>query len=884
MKRLAGLFIICLYFSNGILAQTVLQGTVKDEKELPVKGANVLLTTPKGLVVQFSHTNTNGQYTITIPANAKDSLVITVKHISYITEHQPVVNNRLVYDFLLKESVQSLNEVTVMQRPVTQKGDTIRYNVAFFAQEQDRTIQDVMKRMPGIDIAEDGAISYNGKKIGNLYTGGDDMMNGRYGAATKVITKEMIETIEIILNHQPIQVLRNKSTTDNIGLNLVLKNENSWKLTGLGMAGAGLPALYTANMNTVMLNKKVKTLNSVKVNNTGEDYRNEIARLALPRNTETPTLSEILSSGTAGDPDLPRRNYYINRSGLANINYLIKNKNAIQFRTNIQAFIDKQEVNYYNQTQLFTASDTIGYFERLLMTRKPWILNGSFNIQANKEKYYLNNQTSAELSATREYSSLVTQSTGLGQQLSGRQFAFGNELHFIPALKTNGIMEFTWNLNYGRRPQRLWIDDGLHAELLNENIPYQAMEQAAGITVLQNHVQAGYLFNKKRFRQQYKLILLQENRQLDSDLVLQQDDGSWNRYKGDAGNNLVWNRYRGIISTDYSWVKANQYEIGISIPVTIQSIRYKQREYALSESYNRFWVNPAMSYKWYINAQETFTASYSYKNSLSDIHTVYRGVILTNYRSLQANNAPLQERSGHTAGIGYNFQRTLQMLFLNGGLSFTKENINTLLATEITSDIKRNILLAIPNTRSSWQLYAGGSKYLYFLKATLSLKNNYSITRMQQYINEELIPVKFHSVNSSLSLDKKLFNRISINYAGNYTYSFMKQGIKNGNNNNMQRLDQHLNTSFTVMKGLLFQFQLRNIYSRSSGNTAVNYWFADTKLRYPVKKWKADLELDCTNIANINSYELLRVDASYSSLSHYDIRGRMLLLKCTFNF
>lgn len=882
MKGLARLFILLLC-CNGVQAQVV-QGTVKDEKDLPVKGANVLLTTGKGLVVQFGHTNTNGHYSMALPAGANDSLVITVKHISYITEHQPVVKNRLVYDFLLKESVQSLNEVTVMQRPITQKGDTIRYNVAFFAQEEDRTIQDVMKRMPGIDIAEDGTIYFNGKKIGNLYTGGDDLMDGRYSAATKVIKKELIETIEIIQNHQPIQVLKNKKPTDNIGLNLVLKDENSWKLTGLGMAGAGLPSLYTANMNIMMLNKKVKTINSLKVNNTGEDYRNEIARLALPGNTETPSLSEILSSGTAGDPDLPRRNYYINQSGLANINYLIKNKDAIQFRTNLQAFTDKQEVNYYNQTQLFTASDTIGYFEQLYMTRKPWMLNGSFNIQANKEKYYLNNRTSAELNDTREYSSLLTQSATLGQRLSGRQFALGNEFHFIPALKTNGIMEFIWNLNYGRRPQRLWIDDGLHTGLLNDALPYQSLLQEARITVFQNHAQASYLFSKNRFRHQYKLALLQENRQLDSDLALQQNNGNWNKYQGDVGNNLTWNRYRGIISADYSWVKANQYELGISIPVTVQAIHYRQREYTLSETYNRFWVNPSLSYKWYVNTQETFTASYNYKNSLSDMHTVYRGVILTNYRSLQANNAPLQERSGHSAGVGYSIQRTLQMLFLNGGLSFTKDNINTLLSTEITSDIKRNILLEIPNTRSSWQLYAGGSKYLYFLKATLGLKNNYSITRMQQYINQELIPVKFHSVNSSLSLDKKLFNSISINYAGNYTYSFMKQGIKGGNNNNMQRLDQQLNTGLTVLKGLLFQFQLRNIYSRSSGNTAVNYWFADTKLRYPVKKWKTDIELDCVNIANINSYELLRVDASYSSLSHYDIRGRMLLLKCTFNF
>jgi hypothetical protein len=877
--------LILLVYCNNLHAQLIFSGTVKDEKGAAIKGANVLLKDAKGLIIQFSNTGNNGYYDIIVSkALTIDGLLIEVKHISYETMQQPVEKNRLLYDFVLKEAVQSLNEVTVRQRPIVNKGDTIRYNVAFFAKEEDRTIEDVMKRMPGIDIAEDGTISFNGKKIGNLYTGGDDLMDGRYGAATKAIKKEMIETIEIIQQHQPVKVLRNKKPTDNIGLNLVLKDENSWKVSGLGMAGAGLPGLYTANLNAVMLNKKVKTINSVKANNTGEDYRSEIARLSLPGDNEQPVLSDILSSGTAGDPDLPRRNYYINNSGLVNINYLFKNKKDIQFRTNVQGFTDKQRVNYYNQTQLFTATDTIGYFEQLTMTRRPWQLNGSINLQANKEKYYLNNRTSLELGASGENSSLTTQSAVFSQQLTGRQFALGNEFHVIPALKTKGIMELTWNIHHARRPQSLFINDGLHVDLLNEGMHYQAMIQEAMVKVLQNNAHVSYLLIGQKFRQQYKLALLQENKQLESALTLAQNNGSWNKYRDDAGNNLYWNRYRASMSADYSWVKANRYEVSISIPVTLQHIRYRQEEYALSEKYNRFWVNPSLAYKKWINAEEYFSASYGYKNSLSDMHSVYRGVVLTNYRSLQANDAPLQEKSGHIAGITYSFQRTLQMLFLNGGLSFTSDRVNTLLSTRITNDIKRNVLLAIPNTRNSWQLQGGGSKYLYFLKATMSFKTNYSITRMQQYINEELIPVKFHSANGSVSLDKKLFNKVSLNYAGNYSYSFMKQQVKDGNKNNMQRLDQQLNSSFTLFKGLLFQVQVRNIYSRSNDGMAVNYWFADTRLRYPVKKWKMDLDLDCTNIANINRYELLRVDASFASMSHYDIRGRMLLLRVAFNF
>lgn len=878
-------FLVFIIGFHAAYAQQGIKGIVKDEKGQAVTGANILLKNGSGLIIKFSHTDREGNYTILIHRDSlTDGYFLEVKHISYKTTKQSVDKNRLQYDFVLTEEVQALKEVLVKQPPIVKRGDTTRYKVSAFANEEDRNIEDVLKRMPGISIEEDGTIYFNGKKIGNLFTDWDDLMGGRYGAATKAIKKEMIESVELVENHQPIRVLQNRKTTENVSLNLVLKDANSWKVSGIANAGVGLPEQYTTTVNTVMLNKKVKTINTFKVNNAGEDYRNEISRLNTISNTEVITLSEMLSSGTTGNPDLPRRNYYINRSGLVNINYLFKNKKDVQFRTNIQAFTDRQILNYNSRTLLFTATDTIAYFEKQETVKRPSIINAEFSIHANKPHYYFNNRTNTEVEWQRDRSYLQTQAVAFDQKLSGRLFSLANEFHFIPLLKSKAVAELKWNINYGNRPATLLANEGLHAQILNNGLAYEALTQEMAQRVLHNQLQASYLLTKKNFRQQYKLLFLQENRQLETELQLLQNNGQWNKYMNDAGNNLTWNRYRTTLQSDYSWVVPNKSEIGFSIPVISQTIHYKQAEYDLAKRYNRLWVNPAVMYKRFLNAQESFSASYVFKNTLSDIHTVYRGLILANYRSLQANDVPLQERSTHNAGIGYSFQRTLHLLFLNGGITIAREKVNTLLSSRITDNIQRNVLLQIPNTRTTWGFNVGGSKYVYFLKATVTLKNSYSINRMQQYINETLIPINFNAIASSLTIDKKLFGNIMLNYAAGYVYSFMKQDLKMGTNSRMHRLDQQLTGNYTLLKGLLLQVKMRSIYSETIGGTSVNYLFTDMRLRYHIKPWKTDMEFDCTNIANINNYELLRVDATHSSSSSYDIRGRLMLLKFTFNF
>ena len=101
-----------------------------------------------------------------------------------------------------------LQEVKVSAQRIEQKKDTLVYSVAGFSQPQDRSIADVIAKMPGMEVNPNGQISFNGKSINKFYIEGMDLMNDRYALASNNISKKRVKSVEVLQNHQPIEMLR----------------------------------------------------------------------------------------------------------------------------------------------------------------------------------------------------------------------------------------------------------------------------------------------------------------------------------------------------------------------------------------------------------------------------------------------------------------------------------------------------------------------------------------------------------------------------------------------------------------------------------------------------------------------------------------------------
>lgn len=878
-----------LALHTDLFGQKQVAGRLADHTGQPLAHITVLLKNNGGKVIAFAYSDQQGQYRFSLPDSLQlRQLYLEISNLSYEAVKQVLQPGRENYDFSLVRKVVSLPEVKTRNKPViNSRGDTLSYNVSSFSREEDRSIGDVIKRLPGLTVGENGMIYYNGRPIFNLYIDGDNLMDGRYQLATKAVNKDMIKSIEVIQNHQPVKVLQDKVATDNVALNLVLKDENSIKLSGQLMAGAGLPGLFDTGTDLILLNKKIKMINSLKANNTGIDYTGDIAQFGASSfldetgNTRPKTL---LSAGTAGSPDIPRKNFYFNRSGLISINNLFNTKRKLQWRLNMQLLVDRNRFNYASMVDNYLGADTIRYYENQSSVRKPYQFNTALNLMVNKQKYYLNNTLRLNFTGERNASNMDLNGHAFYQYLRSRTFDISNHFNWTPAVK-KGIVSVNWYINSYNNPQRLRIDTGLNADLLNEGLPFEAILQKAATPTLFSHVYVSYMPRKTLVSQTYEVGYVQEEQDLNSTLSLLQSDARETGYKGDAGNALRWSRSRFYLNPVYRFGNS-RWQLRLSLPLIQQGIHYRQKEYLLNEKQRQFLFNPSTAVKLMTGDENYVELSYSYTNNVGNISGIYRGAILTNYRSLFANDAALQEKYSTGPRLFYNFQRSISMLFINAAISYNKIRANSILSSVLTDNIQKTVLLPYSNDQSVFQASAGISKYIFTLKTTASLKAGFNKGRYEQYINNELLPFYNTSREVAAGVETKLFKKVSVSYNGAMLWSSSKLRLNRAQatgSNKMLRLQQNLATGYSVFAGFLVNAKATHIYSRQPGVSTVNYVFLDLNARYRLAKWRTDLELDICNLANQKTYELYSLSSAVFSVNRYDIRQRLFILRATFN-
>jgi hypothetical protein len=869
--------------------QQTVSGYVRDSLNKALPSATVNLVNDKGTILAFAFTNDKGAFNLSFTVEeVVFPLWLQASYIGYRNQRIAVSAGQSVYRFNLSAQPDLLKEVVINNKPSIERlGDTLRYEVGKFAQKEDRSIGDVLKRMPGIEVADDGAIYFNGEKISNLYIQGDDLMSGRYGAATRSIRKEMIASVDIMKNHQPIKILKNKISSDNVALNLVLKDEKSLKLAVNGMIGGGWPGLYDASATAILLNKRFKALNTIGLNNSGVNYTDDFKQLGTSNftsniNSAPPRID--VSMGTIGPPDLPLPNYYFNNSRIINLNDLYKTSKDVQFKLNLQAFVDRSSLSYFSQTDNYLPNDTISFMELQSYTNKPSRLNTSLNVMINKEKYFLNNDLRFELSNEENTSSMNFNAYNFNQRVNKKIKSFSNEIHWMPALSGKGIGEVRWLISYNRNAQSLDIGKGYHFQIPDQQGYYDDVVQSVRLPALFSNLYFGFKLAGNIVTQSYTAGLIVESQDLNSQLALHKNGGT-TPYLSDAGNNLHWYRSDPYISLQYQ-IRYKRLVSTIQLPVSYQNIRYSQQEYGLDAKHDKLLFNPSVNVKYDFTPEQHLTTSYSFNNNFSDISGVYRGGILHNYRSFTANDAGLQQRSTHSLAANYDFENAVNMLFVNTGISFDKTVADAILSTAFLNNVQKTVFLPHRNTQRRLSLKAGFSKYLFALKTTASLKSSWNRFRNMGIVNGTLQPFHTKALLFSGKIMKKMFSTVTFTYEPkgmwSTSWSDYSDNEKSKSKNHTFRLDQNMTLGLMPMKQMNVSATARYSFSNRSNSNGVKYFFMDAKATYTKKRM--DLSFSVNNLFNVTNYTLYSLTPYQQMIDEYNIRGRMGMLRAHYYF
>ncbi len=158
---------LLLAFINFVCAraQTILTGTARNAAGQPLEGILIEAETKtQPPASAFVISGADGSFRLTLPPTpASDSLRLSARALGYAEQLVRLANRSQPVALTMREQATVLREVVVQGAPITRSHDTLSYKVEAFASKQDRVISDVLKKMPGIEVASDGQISYEGK-------------------------------------------------------------------------------------------------------------------------------------------------------------------------------------------------------------------------------------------------------------------------------------------------------------------------------------------------------------------------------------------------------------------------------------------------------------------------------------------------------------------------------------------------------------------------------------------------------------------------------------------------------------------------------------------------------------------------------------------------
>ena len=208
MKKLA-LLISVIVIPITIQAQHNLSGTILSKTDgAPVEMATIRLfayhQTAQGTdstLVQGAQTTYDGIFILSNIRQGEYKLIISSVGFAEITKTIQMPNHDLDMPTIrLEEQVQHLAEVSVQGRAaeMTVKGDTIEYNTAAYQVSETATVEELLKKMNGVEVDKEGNVTINGEEIKGVRIDGKKFFGDDVQTATKNIPADMIEKIQVI--------------------------------------------------------------------------------------------------------------------------------------------------------------------------------------------------------------------------------------------------------------------------------------------------------------------------------------------------------------------------------------------------------------------------------------------------------------------------------------------------------------------------------------------------------------------------------------------------------------------------------------------------------------------------------------------------------------
>lgn len=901
MKKLSTFFVLLL--SVFAFAQSTITGTVSDEDGKPVPSASVTVEEPgKDAIIAYSITNSKGEYKVTF-TTAEPNVDLKIKAFNQKPLQKSVKNQDSSQNFALESDATEIKEVKIKTKMITKRGDTISYDLKAFESKADRTLADVLKKIPGIDVNPDGSVLYQGEPINKFYVNGKDLMEGGYGTINNSLPKDAVQKVEVMENHQPVKILQDKVPSENAAINVKLKN--SVTMTGRGEAGTGFgePWLWNLKLTPMFFGQKNQWVINYKTNNNGETVEKEGNILSFGNRYEgrrgNVSQNDWLNVENASTPNLPEKRYLMNNVHYLSANLLTNPFKSKDWELKANASYTNNAVSresYTENTDFLSNTKYLTNISNKYYTDKA---KGELIFTKNAKKGFFKNVTTFSQFWNADRADVnrndIYGTRNGAEAIESPTTSFQNSLSTIIPWKEKLVNVMSY-ISFQDDHQTLDISPSSYLKFKSykDSLGFQhflfedtdGIRQKLRIKTLEINHSASVGFTAKNWTFTPEVGFNYANDQLNTEFSTL-TNSTFSPYGNDYNNNLKFTNAVPYASLGINF-KSNSWMLYSQFPFNFNNIKADDPERNVAKSINKLTFEPMVFAQYTFASFWKASANANMNYNFGSTNDSYAGYIFTSPTSPSAMSAdnPIPETRSKSIGTKLEYRNPLNNLFGNIGYRYSKTNRN-IIGNSINdgSGFILTNFRELDNQSNSNSASVEIGKYFPSFKTNASLSFNNSVSKSDQLTtdlnNEEYFFVnKNTSQTAGLKFNNTYFSWMSIDY--NLSFSWSHQ-VNQFNDSKNSGFNHNLSTYFYPVENHTIGFTWDQI---NSGNnlTTYNNAFYDLSYQYTWAKKKIDFELKWMNIGNRKVFERFATSAISESYTRMELRPSQVMFTVKFNF
>lgn len=851
-------------------------------------------------LVDFTRTDVTGNFKLkSLPI---DTYQVVISHPKFADMGYFIFGDKknLEYDFgkiILQPKNVSLDEVTIFafKDPVYYKGDTLIYNADSFKTKANATVEDLLKKLPGLKVDKDGKITSQGKAVDKVLVDGDEFFGGDPTVATRNLNANAIESVQVY--EKKSDDVANSSTGEETQkiLNLKLKDEAKKGYFGKISGASDFQKFYEGEALGNYFKKKLKVSVFGLVSNTPNSSFgwNDVYKYGLNnefdrQEDEDGGVSMSYSTNQPqGIPQTIKSGFYytdkISKNTKLNLNYSY-NRSEVNSKTtkNAQYYLTDTSYSSANVTQALQKNEAhainIGLEQR--------IDSLSDFFFTSKIKLLSNNSNSSDETDFISSNNVKTRNTSISNNNKSNGYDVANNFKYLKRFKKK---ERLLTLNYSNTFSET-TSDGI---LKTDNYSYSdssdfliaVNQKKEGYNHNQNHI-AGASFLEpltKKIKVELSYDYMYYNSKQDK-TALNNIGGEYNQLDSVLTNNFVNTKQINRAGLKFIYeVKKIRFTIGTKARNVYVNNNNVFRNQRITQNFNNVLPFSTIRYKFSDNKALNISYITSSQNpTISQLQPVRDN---SNPNFINIGNPNLLPTFTHGVNLNFNSWKSVSGKYTWLGFSYSYTN-NDIVNSSSYDSIGRTISQAV-NVNGNYNLngYIGTSIPFFSKKLEFGPNLWASYTNSKSYINNS--ENNTQDLRSSVSLDLRLkLEDFNAGISGYYSYNSAYSTLNTTSSTPYSSQGLSANISAKLPKNFLLESNADyTINSRRSNGYNINYlvWNASFSKTF-FKKENFILGVFAYDLLNQN----ISVDRDISSNVITDIKtniiSRYFLLKATFKF